>query len=253
MGAAVNGLVAQRPISIVLWGRAARRFWGKIGRGADLATTAGNLVRLGVLVLGTALAYLLPHHLVHSMPDLAGSYYQLAKVGERVTIWHEPWRMAVGEQILQNRWALAGYSGTFQWFSNLHSDFVLTAVARVLSPAWAGVVVLLTLYTPLAAMALAGLRWTPVFRDDPLHEAARKRSATVRCLIILFCGLYLFIQNFVHIGSVLGLIPMTGVTLSWISSGGTNTVVCYLVLSMLYVALREDGGWVSARTRGGRR
>jgi cell division protein FtsW (lipid II flippase) len=207
--------------------------------GADRLTSAGNLLRIGVVFLGMGLFVVLPEFIAWLAPDAAEQSGELRKVQERLALWRQPWRFLVGEQILQNSWALAGHRGTFQWFNNLHSDFVFTAVVRCLSPLWGGVVVLAICLFPLLTLGAARLRW-PTLSPQPSSETlATQQHATYQSLVLVFGGIYLFAQGFIHLGSVLRLTPMTGVTLPWISSGGTNLVVCYAVIALLYRQLRD--------------
>lgn len=206
--------------------------------GPDRLTTLGNFLRIGVVFAGIGLFVLLPELVAWLAPDLAAQQSEIRKVQERLSLWRQPWRFLVGEQILHNIWALASYKGTFQWFNNLHSDFVFTAVVRVLSPAWGLFVIAAMGFFPLATLATARLHWLPILPDDDDALLALKRLQTTRLLVLLFGGIYLFAQHFIHIGSVLRLTPMTGVTLPWISSGGTSLVVCYLVIALIYRQLR---------------
>lgn len=209
-----------------------------IGSGADRLTTIGNLIRIAIVFGGLLLLVGLPSVIATLFPGLAESSSELQKVQERLALWNQPWRYLVGEQILQNLWDLAGYKGSFQWFNNLHSDFVLTAVVGVLSPMWGALLIGLTCLFPLSALALARLYWHPLSSYDSPTLTARKQRDLIRSLVLLFGGIYLFAQNFIHIGSVLRLTPMTGVTFTWVSSGGTSLVVCYLVLAMMYRQMR---------------
>ncbi|MCB9642005.1 MAG: FtsW/RodA/SpoVE family cell cycle protein [Myxococcales bacterium] len=207
--------------------------------GVDRLTTLGNFLRIAVVFAGIGLFVILPDLIAWFSPELATQQPELRKVQERLALWRQPWRYLVGEQILQNIWALASYKGTFQWFNNLHSDFVFTAVVRVLSPLW-GIFVIFAMCTfPLAALASARLRWLPILPQDDDATLRLKQQTTAQALILLFGGIYLFAQNFIHVGSVLRLTPMTGVTLPWISSGGTSVVICYLVVALMYRQLRS--------------
>ena len=210
------------------------------GPGVDRLTTAGNWLRIAVVFGGLLMIWWLPDFVATLFPDWAQQSAELQKVRERLSLWNQPWRFMVGEQLLQNQWALAGFQDSFQWFNNLHSDFVLTAVVRVLSPSWGIVVILLTCSIPLMTLGAVWMRWLPILRADTKEQLAVKQQMTIRALIILFGGIYLFAQNFIHIGSTLRLTPMTGVTLTWISSGGTSLIACYIVLALIYRQMKND-------------
>jgi cell division protein FtsW (lipid II flippase) len=210
------------------------------GSGADRMTTLGNLLRIGIVFGGLLLLIWLPSMLLAAFPEWTQSSAELQKVQERLALWKQPWRFIVGEQILQNLWNLSSHRGAFQWFNNLHSDFVLTAIVGVLSPLWGFFVIGVALAFPMASLVMARQLWHPISRYDSLEVIGLKERDTIRSLVILFGGIYLFAQNFIHIGSVLRLTPMTGVTFTWVSSGGTSVVVCYLVLAMMFRQLRAD-------------
>lgn len=208
------------------------------GSGADKWTTWGNLSRIGFVLGGLLLLITVPTLLATLFPEWVQNSSELQKVNERLSLWQQPWRFIVGEQILQNLWSLSRFNGSFQWFNNLHSDFVLTGVVGVLSPIWGYVLIGISCVFPLAALRIARLYWHPVSSYDSPELTAQKERDMLRSLVVLFGGIYLFAQNFIHIGSVLRLTPMTGVTFTWVSSGGTSLVVCYLVLGMMYRQLR---------------
>jgi cell division protein FtsW (lipid II flippase) len=201
--------------------------------GADPWTTWGNLLRVGLAAGVVVVILYLPSLILSFDGDLSQTNSQLQKISQRLSLWQQPWRFMVGEQLLQNRWNLAGFDGAFQWFSNLHSDFVLTAVVRVLSPLAGMSVILITCLFPLFALILALLHWIDPQPGENEFLQVQKRNHLIRCLIVVFGGVYFFSQNVVHIGSVLNLTPMTGVTLTWVSSGGTNVIACYLVLALM--------------------
>ncbi len=182
-------------------------------------------------------------------PEVAQHFSQLRKIVERVSLWNQPWRFMVGEQLLQNQWNLAAYNDAFQWFNNLHSDFVFTAVVRVLSPFWGYFIIVVTALFPVLTFGLTWLHLLPLNSEVTAKNIEGQkgmrawrqyhREQYIRALIMLFGSLYLFSQNFIHIGSVLGVTPMTGVTLTWISSGGTSLVACYIVLGVIYRQMRH--------------
>lgn len=206
--------------------------------GADRLTTIGNLIRIAIVFLGFLILFWLPDIIGALFPEWAAQSSELQKVQERLALWNQPWRFVVGEQILQNLWNLAGHHGAFQWFNNLHSDFVLTAVIRILSPTWGYLLIGLTCLFPISSLLLARRYWTNPSPTDSAAVLQQHQQNTIRALLILFGGIYLFAQNLIHVGSVLRITPMTGVTFTWVSSGGTSLIVCYLVLGLIHRQLR---------------
>ena len=208
--------------------------------GADRLTTIGNLLRIATVFAGFLVLLWLPDIIGWMFPDWAMQNSEFQKVRERLSLWNQPWRFVVGEQIIQNLWNLSNFRNTFQWFNNLHSDFVLTAVVRVLSPRWGLLLIVLSGLIPLLALRTASNLWTkPQIGDSPASLQQHRRN-TVRALFFLFGGIYLFAQNLIHVGSVLRLTPMTGVTFTWVSSGGTSLIVCYTVLALMHRQLQTN-------------
>jgi cell division protein FtsW (lipid II flippase) len=207
--------------------------------GADRLTTIGNILRIATVFGGFLLFFWLPDILAWLFPEWIAHNSQFQKVRERLSIWHQPWRFIIGEQILHNLWNLASYKGAFQWFSNLHSDFALTAVVRALSAFWGYVTIAISSIIPLLTLAAARCYW-PSFTDTSPSspEIAKLQTQTIKAMIMLFGGIYLFAQNLIHIGSVLRITPMTGVTFTWVSSGGTSLIVCYIVIAIIYRQMR---------------
>ncbi len=208
--------------------------------GADRLTTFGNLLRIATVFAGFLVLLWLPDLVAWLFPDWAMQNSEFQKVRERLSLWNQPWRFVVGEQIIQNLWNLSNFRGTFQWFNNLHSDFVLTAVVRVLSPLWGVFLIVLSGLLPILALRTASNLWTQPQSGDAPATLQQHRRNTVRALLFLFGGIYLFAQNFIHVGSVLRLTPMTGVTFTWVSSGGTSLIVCYGVLALMHRQLQTN-------------
>lgn len=53
-------------------------------------------------------------------------------------------------------------------------------------------------------------------------------------------------QSFVNIGMTIGLLPITGLTLPFVSSGGTSLVACWVAAGLLFSVAARD-----ARVAGG--
>lgn len=61
-----------------------------------------------------------------------------------------------------------------------------------------------------------------------------KQASTVRGKYIAFGAMcYIFIQMFVNLGGLMGLIPLTGVTLPFLSYGGSFTISLIMMLSLV--------------------
>ena len=172
-------------------------------------------VGLGLVLLGAfALYQVIPH------------------VQDRVEGWLDPWSDPQGEtyQLVQSIYAISG-GGVFgsglgrgilvspegeSYIPFLETDFIFSAVAQELGLAGAAAVVLLYLL-----FAFRGFRISMLADDGFSKLLAAGLTAAVA------------IQAFIIIGGVTGLIPLTGITLPFVSYGGSSIVANFVVLALL--------------------
>ena len=161
--------------------------------------------------------------------------YQLfPRVVSRIAIWLDPWAdpNESGYQLVQSIYAIAG-GGLFgqglgrgvlvnssgdTYIPFLETDFIYSAIAQELGLAGAAAVVLLYLVFVYRGFRVA------MHADDGFSK-------------LLAAGLTaaLAIQSFIIIGGVSGLIPLTGITLPFVSYGGSSIVANFLLLGLLLV------------------
>jgi cell division protein FtsW len=136
-------------------------------------------------------------------------------------------------QVMQGRYAIAdgGWFGVglgesslkWDWLPNAHNDFIFAVIAEELGVI--GCVVVLALFSVLAYTGLRIARRV----DDPFRRLAS--AAVVSWLI----G-----QAVINIGGVVGLVPITGVPLPFISDGGSALVVTMAAVGMLASFARAE-------------
>ena len=97
-----------------------------------------------------------------------------------------------------------------------HTDFIFAIIAEELGLLGAGVVILL-----FAALALIGLR------------AAIDAPDTFGRLLAAGITTWLVVQAVINIGSVVGVMPITGVPLPFVSFGGSSLVVTMVATGLL--------------------
>lgn len=166
-------------------------------------------------------------------------YLIFPHVQARVDIWLDPWRDVSGQgyQIAQSLFALAagglfgqglgqGYlimpSGT-TIIPNLETDFIFSAIGEELGLVGAvGVVLLYVIF------AYRGLRVAVHTRDDFL----RLLAAGLTSIFAL--------QAFLIMGGVTKLIPLTGITLPFVSYGGSSIVANFILLALLLRASSQE-------------
>jgi cell division protein FtsW (lipid II flippase) len=167
-------------------------------------------------------------------------YQVIPHVQDRVEGWLDPWSDPQGEtyQLVQSIYAISG-GGVFgsglgrgilmspegeSYIPFLETDFIFSAVAQELGLAGAAALILLYLL-----VAFRGFRIS-MLADDGFSK-------------LLAAGLTaaLSIQAFIIIGGVTGLIPLTGITLPFVSYGGSSIVANFVVLALLLMVSDRVG------------
>jgi len=161
-----------------------------------------------------------------------GLYHVVPHVADRVTIWLDPWGDPYGDgyQLVQSIYAISG-GGLFgaglgrgvlltpegnPYIPYLQTDFIYSGIAQELGLAGAAAVLLLYLVLLHRGFRIAMLA------DDGFSK-------------LLAAGLTaaLGLQAFIIVGGVTGLIPLTGITLPFVSYGGSSIVANCLALWLL--------------------
>jgi cell division protein FtsW (lipid II flippase) len=167
-------------------------------------------------------------------------YQVIPHVQDRVEGWLDPWSDPQGEtyQLVQSIYAISG-GGVFgsglgqgilvspegeSYIPFLETDFIFSAVAQELGLAGAAAVVLLYLL-----FAFRGFRISMLADDGFSKLLAAGLTAAVA------------IQAFIIIGGVTGLIPLTGITLPFVSYGGSSIVANFVVLALVLMVSDRVG------------
>ena len=167
-------------------------------------------------------------------------YQVVPRVGERVDIWRDPWQDAAGSgyQIVQSTYSIAngGFGGTgfgHGTFTNtdgntlipyLSTDFIYSALAQELGLVGISAVVLVYML-----FVVRGFR-AALIADDGFSK-------------LLACGLTFgfALQTFIILGGILRLIPLTGITLPFVSYGGSSVVANFALLAgLMHVSNRAN-------------
>jgi cell division protein FtsW len=198
--------------------------------------TAALLVVIGVAMLyvaGLPLSWLFAGGVVGLGLGALGIASADFRVG-RFGAWLDPNSSAAlfGYQTLQGYYALGsgGWLGTglgagrgkWLYLPNAHTDFIFAIIGEELG--LVGVLLVLALYV---VIAVVGVR-----------IALRAPDSFGRLLAIgLVAGILL--QASINMGSVVGLLPVTGVTLPFVSFGGTSLVVTMISAGLLLSIARH--------------
>ncbi len=170
-------------------------------------------------------AYVLAGVVLFSIGATA-AYLMFDHVQTRVSIWIDPFADAAGRgyQLVQSLFALAagGMIGTgigkgFPLrIPFVETDFIFSAIAEELGMLGA------------AALLLAYL----VFCMRGFATAARARSDMAAFTAAGLTGVFA-LQTFVIVGGVTRLIPLTGITLPFVSYGGSSILANFILLALL--------------------
>jgi cell division protein FtsW len=194
-----------------------------------------NIIHLLVMVSGAALAML--------TVGLRG--YQL----DRIRVWQDPWidRLGDGFHTVQGLLALGvggllgtGLGESKVFVPNAFNDFIFAEVGQEFG--MVGAIVVITLFLLLA---YSGVR------------VALSAPDTFGALLAAGITTWLCLQAFINIGVVVALLPITGITLPFISAGGSSLIISFAAVGILLSISRETvekGTWNddAIADRGGR-
>ena len=160
-------------------------------------------------------------------------YFAFSHVRTRVSIWLDPWADAAGGgyQIVQSLYSLADGGligagigkGLPIYIPVVESDFIFSAIAEE-SGLLGGAAVLIC-FLLLAVRGFA--------------TAARAKSDSAAFAAVGLTSALCF-QAFLIVGGVTKLLPLTGVTLPFMSQGGTSLLASFLIVGLLLRA-GDDG------------
>ncbi|WP_215507499.1 FtsW/RodA/SpoVE family cell cycle protein [Peptoniphilus sp. EMRHCC_23] len=175
-------------------------------------------INLGLLALGSVLGYFLFGH-----------------VRTRIDIWLDPWSSAYGTgiQIVQSLFAIAegGFFGAGIGFG--HPELIPVAVSDFIFP------VICEEMGLFAGFAIILLYILLIYRGIKI---ALEQEYKFYRMLAISATVLISVQAFLNIGGVTKLIPMTGITLPFMSYGGSSILSSFIALGILQVA-SEDLSW----------
>lgn len=152
----------------------------------------------------------------------------------RIDVWLDPWSDITGRgyQITQSLFAI-GSGGFFgsgiglgspEYIPEVHSDFIFSAICEE--------------FGILGGVAVIMLYFILVYRG--IRIAMKNNNVFYRCVAAGISALFGF-QTFVILGGVIKLIPLTGITLPFISYGGSSLLISFAAVAVLEaIANRRD-------------
>ena len=163
-------------------------------------------------------------------------YEMFAHVKRRVTIWINPWQDTdgMGYQIVQSLiaivngglWGVGLGLGNASIIPFYYNDFIFSVILHEFGVVFGLLVLCMYLFIIIRGVMIA------------------RRSRTVfHALLATGCASLIALQTFVIVAGNIKLIPLTGVTLPFISYGGTSMVSSLCVIGLLQgVASRNEAG-----------
>ncbi len=175
----------------------------------------------------------------------AAAYLFFGVVRQRIDIWLNPWPEASDRafQIVQSLMAFAAGGvfgrgigqGSPTFIPVVHSDFAFAAIAEEFG--LVGVVVVCGL---LAVLAARGFRIAAQSADRPF-----------RLLLAAGLSLTLAAQSLMIMGGVLKIMPLTGMTLPFVSYGGSSLLSSFVMAGILLLMSDQTGRAASYLGRAG--
>lgn len=153
-------------------------------------------------------------------------YAMFAHVKKRVAIWHNPWIYyeTSGYQIVQMLMAIAS-GGLFGVGLGLGAPRVIPVYFTDCIFA-----VICEQFGVIFGALVLGMYVILILRGVSIASAAR---SSFHALLTMGATVMLGIQTFIIIGGVLKLIPLTGVTMPFVSYGGTSLVSCMGLIGLI--------------------
>ena len=187
---------------------------------------------LAMLYVATARGWYALGGLVLFIAGAAVVYKGVPRVQERVTVWLDPWPHAhtTGYQIIQSLYSIAngGFAGKgfgkgvfattngHDLIPFLPTDFIYSALAQELGLIGVSALLLVFMLVVARGMKIA------LQVDDGFSKLLASGLAFAFAL-----------QTFIIVGGVLRVIPLTGITLPFVSYGGSSIVANFILLALL--------------------
>lgn len=161
------------------------------------------------------------------------AYFTMNHVQVRFEAWLNPWRDISGRgyQITQSLFAIAegGFFGkglglgSPDYIPEVHTDFIFSAICEELG-IFGGIAVVLLYFI----LTYRGFKITFTIEE------------TFKRIIALGITLIYGYQTFIIIGGVIKLIPLTGITLPFISYGGSSMISAFIAFGILQALSKKS-------------
>ncbi|MGX7109407.1 FtsW/RodA/SpoVE family cell cycle protein [Facklamia miroungae] len=187
-----------------------------------------NIISLMGFILFAVALYLFSKYFADDLIDSGRHIFE--RLGSFINPFN--YQHGIGYQVIQSYKAIAnggllgvglGQGVVKEMLPAAHTDFILSVIAEETGLLGASVVIILLLGLGFYLLQLAS-RMTKLF-----HR-----------ICITGFAILLFVQTFVNIGGLTSLIPLTGVTLPFVSYGGTSMMVNLLMIGIIQKFVSEE-------------
>lgn len=131
--------------------------------------------------------------------------------------------IAVGSGMFSGRGFGQGTQSVLKFLPEHHTDFIFAAISEQLGFIGAAIIVLSFSFL--------------LYRIFMIYSQERDNFSQIFTIIVFF----IFFTHFVvNVGMNIGLLPVVGVTLPFISSGGSSLLSNFIILGLLFAVSRTD-------------
>ncbi len=184
--------------------------------------------------------WFLPANIIAASIVAVLGYFFLYHIQVRVGVWLNPWSDVSnkGYQIAQSLFAIAagGYfgrglgNGAPDYIPEVHTDFIFSAICEEMGVFGGAAVIILFFLIAYRCFKIT------------LNTSNSYNKAVGLGITLMFA-----FQTFIIIGGVIKFIPLTGITLPFVSYGGTSVVVSFASLGIMQaisaLEARKAGDW----------
>lgn len=193
-----------------------------------------------IYIYEKGVGFLLANIMLATVTGLLG-YKFLYHIRVRVSVWLNPWEDIAnkGYQITQSLFAIAsgGYfgrglgNGSPSYIPEVHTDFIFAAICEEMGVfGGAAVIILFFLFSYRCCKIALGAK-------NPFNKAVGMG------ITLMFA-----FQTFIIIGGVIKFIPLTGITVPFVSYGGTSVIASFMSLGIMQaISAKEVRGEKRAR------
>jgi len=131
-------------------------------------------------------------------------------------------KIAIGSGQFFGKGFLSGTQNQFNFLPERHTDFIFTVIAEEWG--FLGAIILLMIY---------------IFIINNILLVARYKKDNFAQLLLIGMACLFFIHIFINIGMTLGILPVVGIPLLFISYGGTHLLVSFMLLGIFLNIYRQ--------------